>query len=375
MSASNEFSPAGWEWWQAALADPSKIGTDLPVHDGEPFTGFFRSKDGEPIAFWFDGEALQCAISGTQVVENRAWDMWTFCCRKPVSYEAYQAKVNDGAWPNEVLVEINGEIESSAAKKRKPREKKAPEGVGLPGTAKKADKLADAPATVEDDANPRAVIGSNSGDTNAIDADFENVKEEIEKWKLALDKILKAGDPSTKDEADKVSDIADKLGELSRKAESMRDARKRPFLEAGREVDGMFKPIIGLAEDQKRRGKMSCKAILKKLQDEADQKRRDEEDRRRKEVEDSFDETPPAKPVEAEKVHVGNRRSSGIVKRKVAVIDDLLAVVTFFVVKDDPRNVDMDFADLAKKKALKVMTAMGANSVPGAHIEEIEDVR
>lgn len=388
MSATT-YEPSDWTWWQEALADPAKV-TDgtLPVHDAEPFTGFFRTKGkNEPVAFWYVDGALQCHISGKAVSEEFGRSQWTWCCRRPVSHEAYTAKVTDGEWPDEVVVEINGEKQSSATKvKAKPAEEKeaAPAGVGLPGRgskpkAKKAEETQASEAAGKspaEEANPRAVIGDNSAGADGIDQEFEDIREEIETWKRELDKLLKDGDPMVKAEADKVSDIGDKLGELWKRADTLRDTRKRPHLEAGRAVDGLFKPVLNTADDEKRRAKRALAPFLKKLQEEENERRRKEDERRRKEAEanaeKTLDDTPPAAaPAPERKAHVGNRRSTGLVKRKVIVVDDYLAIATHLLA--DGKQPVPDLAEVLRKIAFRQIQA--GVEVPGARVEEVEEVR
>lgn len=383
MSAVTDFKVDAWNWWQAALADPSLIGGDLPVWDSQPFQGFYRSalRKGarlSPVAFAYNDGALSCWIDGKAVSEDEGRRQWTWACRKPVSYEAYTAAVNaiadgDGQrWDDESVVEVNGEQQSSH---EKPKRQQQPKKAAAPA-AKADDGLVMHHTGINSGAAPtdqseRAVIGHNSGDEAGIDPDFENLRDEIDRWRRQLDALLKNGDPMVKQEADKVSDVADKLSELETRADSMRDAEGRPFLEATRAVNAKFKPLITDADEAKRRAKRSLKAFLKKAQEEADAKRREEEERRRKEAADGLDTTPHEQRREAPKAQVGNRRSTSIIKRKIAVIDDNVELATFLLTGlSEPLPALVD----EMKKAAQRMLNAGA-PVKGAHLEEIEEVR
>lgn len=105
-----------WAWWQAALADPSKIGSrELPVHEGDPQQGFYRSKPyklakkrcecpPDPIAIWKEGDEWIAVRAGEQVDPAAAWDAG---CRWPVRYEDYLAATQGQGWPDDPAEEDN----------------------------------------------------------------------------------------------------------------------------------------------------------------------------------------------------------------------------------------------------------------------------
>ena len=90
-----------YAWWRAALSG-AVIGRDLPVHDGDPQCGFYRkrAKDGgfAPVAIFPHGDGLIATI-GAQAINPD--DVWTYCCKNPVSEQAYRVALTSGLWPDE----------------------------------------------------------------------------------------------------------------------------------------------------------------------------------------------------------------------------------------------------------------------------------
>ncbi|MCQ8781667.1 hypothetical protein [Mangrovibrevibacter kandeliae] len=342
-----------WTWWQTAVENPQRVmdGT-LPVHDGEPMTGFYRTtteKGGEykPVAFWYVGGALQAAVDGKVASEDFARSIWTHACKRPVSHEAYLAKTEKGVWPDEVVAEIKGERQSLQAK---PKTEPAPKRPVRQPSA---------------EPNPRAVIGNNAGPAES--AEFQQLKDEIDEWRRRLDKELKDGDPADEDSASRVSDIGTKLSELERQADQMRVAEKQPFLDGGREIDAKFKPLTNMAEDGKRKAKRAVTPYLQKKTAEEQERLRQEDAQRQQER--RLDDAAGSR--REPKAQVGNRKAVSLVKRKVAVIDDPVTLATFMLTKCDPPLPDL--IEVIRTAALRMLKAGVA--VTGAHLEEIEEAR
>lgn len=96
-----------WDKWQAALADPSKIGTGkLTIHPGEPWTGYFRVRrkggDWEPVQFWRGADGDWYATrSGRPVDRDQIDDLFLWAVKQPISEEAFdRAKAGNG-WADE----------------------------------------------------------------------------------------------------------------------------------------------------------------------------------------------------------------------------------------------------------------------------------
>lgn len=102
------------DWWRAALK-----GNRGPIHDGEPMTGFYRSrtknkKTGEvtlhAIAFWYDKNTGECHCQKNEArlegeFLQRAVEQWPYTSKEPISYETWTAVVKEGKpWPDQHVV-------------------------------------------------------------------------------------------------------------------------------------------------------------------------------------------------------------------------------------------------------------------------------
>lgn len=192
-----------WAWWQKALANPSEIGKPgLPVHEGHPQQGYYRAKNRdkvfEPVAIYYPEEASEL-VAFRNGREVRPDEIWTFCCRYPVSYEAYVAAVDGKGWPDDDAVV--------------------------------AKQVAPSPPA----------SGDNSGDVD----DAETLKDQIDNALKGVDSYAKIKDDET---ASKALSLRNRLNELSRDADKKRDELKRPHLEAGKAIDGKWQPLVKSAK-------------------------------------------------------------------------------------------------------------------------------
>lgn len=192
--ASNLIDP--WRWWQAALKDPASIGKTLPVHEGEPNQGYFRTrfKGGvwEPVAIWKEDGQWLAYRSGKEV---RADDIWTFACRSPITYEAYENAMVGNGWADDDKV---------VAAQVKP---------------------------------PEPTIGDNSGEVD----EAETLKDQIAAALAGMTAYEKITDDKT---AAKALSLRNRLNELSGHADKIRVKQKEPHLEAGKAVDAKWQPLV-----------------------------------------------------------------------------------------------------------------------------------
>lgn len=191
-----------WSWWRAALKNPAAIGKTVPVHDGDAHQGYYRTrfKDGpwEPVAIFYPegSDELVAYRAGREV---RADDLWTFCCRYPVSYEAYQGAVDGKGWPDD---------DATVAEQVK---------------------------------TPEPGIGDNSGEVDPI----ETLKDQIAAALKGMEAYQKISDDKT---ATKAQSLRNRLNELSGDADKKRDALKRPYLDAERAIDKVWMPLVKSAK-------------------------------------------------------------------------------------------------------------------------------
>lgn len=184
-----------WAWWRKALENPASIGKgELAIHEGHPQAGYYRSRNRDktfdPVAIYQpEGSDTMVALRGNREVDPDA--VWTWCCRYPVTYEAYIAAVDGKGWPDD-------------------------------------------DATVADQV---ATVGDNSGDVSEV----ETLKDQIDNALAGVDKYASITDDET---ASKALSLRNRLNELSGEADKKREAEKRPHLDAGKKVDATWQPLV-----------------------------------------------------------------------------------------------------------------------------------
>lgn len=215
-----------WKWWQDALA--GKFG---PIHDSDPQQGYYRTrfkdKPWEPVAIWFE-DGKWHAMRGERAID--AADIWTWCCRNPISYEAYTKAIEGGGWDDE------------------------PE----------------APA-----------IGHN------LPADpFEALQVEFEAEKEQVDAFLK-NPIKTQAEADRAAVWAKRLSTIAKKATDLHKVEKQPSLDESRRVDDKWRGLKEDPADLSKRLKRHMDSYLQEQQRielERQRKAREEADRIQREA-------------------------------------------------------------------------------------------
>ncbi len=284
-----------YQWWRDALA-----GVTGEVHDGRPQPGFYRRrevKDGPwlPVAIWRNEVGkIECVV-GAEWLQADPDATWLACARHPVAEADYRTACETGTWPGDAAA-------TPAAASNNPP----------PDAASLAQRIAEA--------------------TSAAAA-----------W-LDGRKIISQAD------ADKCEKLANDLTKLAKDGDTERDREVRPHLEAQREVNGRWKPIIDAAQAQVRAIKA---ALTPYLNARAAEKR----EAAAKAV------AAGAEPVRADTKATTSGLSGRRVSmrtRRVAVINDYDAALAFF--KDHP-----DIKALVQKLADKVASIEG--KVPGVEIK------
>jgi hypothetical protein len=227
-----------WAWWQAALKNPAAIGKTLPVHDGDAQQGYYRAKNRDkgfdPVAIFYPegSEQLVAYRAGREV---RAEDIWSWCCRYPVSYEAYNAALEGKGWPDD--------------------DKVVAAQLATPATAPAAEPT----------------VGDNSGDVD----EATTLKDQIENALAGMKAYEKISDDKT---AEKALSLRNRLNELSRDADKIRTREKEPHLEAGKAVDSKWQPLVKKAKagaDQVRDAMSAWETV--KLQRRREEERKQQE--------------------------------------------------------------------------------------------------
>lgn len=182
-----------WRWWQEALAHPELIGgVALRIHEAEPQQGYYRVRmkggEWEPVAIFFvEGtETLAAYRNGKEVKDINS--LWTWCCRNPIGYDAYEAAVAGGGFVDEPKA--------------------------APG------------------------IGDNSGIADPVEA----LRIEFLGEKEMADQFLKKP-VTTQADADKAAIWAKKLSDIAKRADEFHSIEKRPHLDAGKAVDDKWRSL------------------------------------------------------------------------------------------------------------------------------------
>lgn len=315
-------------------------GKGVALHDGHPQTGYYkmrRGKDGPwlPVAIWEkDGQMVAVRGDGKGGRERvEPDDIWTWCASNPVKQAEAKYAFEHGKWES------------------------------------------DAPT-----------IGDNSKsypDTyEGISAEFTDYAELVAQF---LADVEKSGGIKTELQANKASNMADAVGSvrggIAKRADEMRDALVRPHLEAQREINGKFKPLIDEAKalDAKLRRAAGAwaKAEQDRLQKIADERARVAREAAEKAAREALASSPGADdgvvptvdvvPVvvpEQVKVQLGGQRAAkrSLKTRLVAAVTDYEAALQHFKNSDDVRDAVTALAQRAVKAGMK--------DIPGVKIIE-----
>jgi hypothetical protein len=215
-----------WKWWQDALA--GKFG---PIHDSDPQQGYYRTrfkdKPWEPVAIWFeDGEWH--AMRGERAIS--AADIWTWCCRNPITYEAYTKAIEGGGWDDEPEAPTIGH--------------------NLP-----ADPF------------------------EALQVEFEAEKEQVKGF---LKKPI-----TTQADADRAAVWAKRLSTIAKKATDLHKVEKQPSLDESRRIDDKWRGLKEDPADLSKKLKRHMDAYLQeqqRIEIERQRKAREEADRIQREA-------------------------------------------------------------------------------------------
>lgn len=296
--------------WRALLAG-EKIETD----PNTPFSGFYRIrkvKDGPfvPVAYWRDGERMVCVIDGREVDENTAVDKWIYCVRHPVTHEAYTAVAERGEnWP-------------------------------------------DIDPTVAD--QQRAGIGGNNPPDEAI-----TLQDQIESAKAGASEYAKIEDDET---LAKAQSLRARLNELSRNADKHREALKRPHIDAGREIDAKWQPLVKSAKDAADAIARAMSVFeTEKLRKEREAQRKAEEAARKAAETGRPAPVAPAPTAAPAPVKGAYGRAASVKLVKVATVTDQDAVYRYM--RERPEVIE-----LLAKLAQRAVDA--GRDVPGVTVEE-----
>jgi hypothetical protein len=219
-----------WKWWQDALA-----GNFGPIHEGHPQQGFYRVRDGKqgpylPVVIWNEEGRWIALRNGKEV---RADDIWTWCCRNPITEEAYYAAMSGKGWADEPLAPTMGH--------------------------------------------------------NLPDDPHEALRLEYEAEKETASELLKVK-VTSQEHADKIAVLSKRIAAIAKKATDLHKVEKQPHLDAGRAVDDRWRDLKEDPADLSKRLKRHMDDYLleqQRLERERQELARREEERLRREAEEA----------------------------------------------------------------------------------------
>jgi hypothetical protein len=299
-----------YDFWQDALD-----GKTVEYNQNAPQPGFYRTKNGAPVAIWHDGADILIMVNDLLIQPESFEDIWTRCCTRPVTEEQYNdARANGGVWHDM--------------------------------DAAVADTLGD---NIRNATDPSA-IGALIEVLESAAASYSNIDSD--------------------ETASKAQSLRSRALELKAKADKIREHEKKPHLEASRAVDATWMPLVKAADAvvAKLRQAMERFETVKL----AARRKAEAEERARiaaeapKPIDMSGPDQPEPEIAPKPGIRGGYGRAASVGTKKVVTGVDTVTVATFF--RNDPSLV-----------ALLTKLAQAAiergHDVPGIQIEEMAVVR
>jgi hypothetical protein len=300
-----------WAWWQQALENPKDIGRKLPVSPDSPEQGFYRArykgKPWEPVAIWHDIDWI--ALRSGRSVDAR--EVWSYCCRNPISAEDYEQALDGGGW-------------------------------------------------TDDDPTVASMIGHNVGEADEaimLADQIASAKQGAEAYR----------DLHSEAEAAKAQSLRARMNELAGKADKRREELKEPHLKAGKAVDAIWMPLV---KDAKAVADLIRKYIEDFKTAQLREQRRLEAERRQREEAEALksgeEAAPPPLPT-VEPTIKGNYGRAATVSAKFVVTQITDVDALFAVLKGEPVLHDL-MLKLAQKRVDLGQTVPGVTIIEQARI-------
>lgn len=291
-----------YDYYFAALR-----GDKPPVVETDPQAGFYKSRDGKPVAIFYESDrrhiarvgfkgetALYRAIQG-KAEFDRICKVWMDCCNRPVEHEDYKRAFDAGKWPGALPEEAMGDVPAAN----------------------------------------RVVTRSDNQPPD--EPEHQQFRDKIEAAKAVVSGLKIDND----DAAGKAQSARARLLELKRQADTRHKTVREPAKIALDDIDNLWKPVVKMAQDAADgiRGALTAWET-KKLREAqiaaAEQARKDAEAKAAAEA-SGEPAPPPAEPevpAEPEKPSVGIRgnygRAASVRTKKVVTIRDQDAIYAVF---------------------------------------------
>lgn len=206
-----------YEFWQAALENKQN---SIPLDVNTPLPGFYKAKKHKdapwhPVAIWYEGDDCIATDHKGSIDVSKAWP---WCAKYPITEEDFRYFETNGRWQGEVTI----------------------------------------------------------GDNNPP-SDIESLKHQIDEVIATAEQWLDGRTITTTADADKAAGFQQKLSALSKQADNERKEKKRPIIDAGKEIEATYKPLIEEPKGTIAKLKSSITVFLRAEQKKADEKARQEQ--------------------------------------------------------------------------------------------------
>lgn len=294
-----------YAYWRAALR-----GEKPEANPDNPQPGFYRMRKGKggpfvPVAVFYDDK------DALWVTPDSAREKWEYFCDKPISHEVYTAVAERGEnWPD---------IDATVAEQQRQR-----------------------------------IGGNNPPEDEAI-----ILQEQIEAAAAAVNAYAKITDDETHRKA---QTLRSRLLELSGTADKRREALKRPHLEASKEIDAKWQPLVKMAKSFADSIRTAMEAWEnEKLRREREEQRKAEEAARKAAEAGKPAPVAPPPPAAPPPIKGAAGRAASVKLVRVATVTDQDAVYRYM--RDRPEVTGL-LANLAQR------AVDAGHDVPGVTIEE-----
>jgi len=308
--------------WRSLLA-----GEPVQFDANEPLAGYYRTrrKGGEwqPVGIWKSDELTEMLdgewavmLSGYPVTVDR---VWPWCAKYPISYETYVAVAERGEpWPDQHEAVTN---------------------------------LHNRPPP---------------------DDSIESIRDTIEDLAREAQQLIAKGAAKTQEESDRAADLSNEIAKYRKKADEVREAEKKPHLEAGRAVDERWRAVIAAADIYKQLKDAVCAPFLAaqklaKQKAEAAAREAAQQAAKAGKIEEAAAAQLKADNIAKTRTTSGSRgRAVHLHSVQVVSIVDRAAVLAFFAESEAITNVLQSLAEKATGAGIKV---------PGTKVEMEERAR
>ena len=359
-----------WAYWRAALAykaNPEAV--PKPDFDkNHPEQGYYRNQYNGAVAIWWTSGG-HCKGRVTNSDNVRDYDkadqigdsLFAYCCRNPISWEAYKEFERTRRWPEDVEA-------SPKAVDRQPGSTTI-----TSGRRKEAHEPANGFVPPNDEP-PQGESGTTGGESGtdrpnmpqsaegALAAELDDLLDQIAEWLRQI-----GGKIVERVQADKMANYAKAIEAIEKRAENARKAEKLPWDEGAKLVQARFMPLLDRAEAAKRRVKGHLLPFLSAEKQKANEEAaRLAEINRQRQADGQPLEQPP---VAGPRSMAGTRGRVSLQTRTVYDIESLPDAAMYLATLDNPPS---DFVE-AVRKAGGALIKAGVD-VPGMDSRTVDVV-